>query len=984
MIHIKLIRRAAAVVSVLLLWAPAASAQARIVGVVKDTTAAVLPGVTVEVASPALIEKVRSGVTDERGLYQVVDLRPGTYSVTFSLPGFKTVVRQGVELTGSFAATVNADMAVGGVEESITVSGESPLVDVHNVTQEKVLTKEIIAALPTSRTFVSLGAHVPALIVTGNTRPSGQDVGGSAGDSTHMLSVHGSRPREQQNVLDGMLMNNANGTSSTGVYVDMGAMEEINYQLGSVSAETRHGGVHIALVPKEGGNAFRGMFYGAYTNGRLQSDNTTDALRAKGILAANKMDKIWDVNQTFGGPMKKDKLWFFSSFRYWGLREQAAGMYYDRDPLDFVYTPDTSRPAFDPTYLWAITLRETWQVTPQHKLSGSFIQEGRCLCMTGVSLNKSPDASTRNQSPVAYLVQGMWKATLSNRLFLEAGVLSHGHEYRTRAQEDVLANPRLAVVELSTGMNFRAPAPGLTGFDAYTDNYKAAMSFVTGAHSAKFGFNIQNASLTRHQDYFGDTLLELLNGVPRSIQVFTTPYQYLMEGSALGVFAQDQWTMNRLTVTAGLRYDRHNSRNPAIQLPPVQFVGARNFDALENVPNWHDISPRLGASYDLFGSSRTAVKWSLSRYVSGEILRFAEANNPINTSVNSARRTWTDRNRDFVPQPDELGPLSDANFGKVLIRTRSDDEVKSGFGTRDHNWETSAGIQHQLLAGVSVYASYNRRWFGNFTATDNLLVSPSDYDPFCIAAPIDSRLPGGGGNSICGLFDINPSKFGLSNNVVRLAKNYGKQSEVFQGVDFSFNARLPLRGQLMGGVSTGRTAFDTCDVAGKVDNPATEVNLPGYVYSTNEPSPSLRFCHQDLPYLTQGKVSGSFPLPRQFQVSATVQSLPGPEIRARYVATNEQIRGSLGRNLAAGSTATRALQLVEPGAMYGERLLQLDLRASKIVRIRGARFQTNLDLYNAMNASPVLAMNNTYGPDWQRPTYVLPGRMVKFGAQIDF
>ena len=231
--------------------------------------------------------------------------------------------------------------------------------------------------------------------------------------------------------------------------------------------------------------------------------------------------------------------------------------------------------------------------------------------------------------------------------------------------------------------------------------------------------------------------------------------------------------------------------------------------------------PRLGASIDVFGDGRTALKVSLSKYVAGEVLQFAQANNPVRTTVENARRTWNDLNGDFIAQENELGPLSNANFGKTVIRTRSDDDIREGFGKRPYNWETSVGIQHELRPAVSVSASYHRRWYGNFTVTDNLLVSPSDWDPFCITAPTDARLPGGGGEQICGLFDISPAKFGQSDNLETFADNFGTRTEVYDGIDLNGNARLPNGAILSGGINVGRTTFDNCDVVGRLMTRAT-------------------------------------------------------------------------------------------------------------------------------------------------------------------
>jgi hypothetical protein len=233
-----------------------------IAGVVKDATGAVLPGVTVEAASPALIEKVRTGVTDGEGLYKIADLRPGTYSVTFTLPGFSTVKRDGIDLSAGFTASVNADLRIGAVEETITVSGAAPLVDVQNTRQQTVVNREVIDSIPTGRNPASYAALVPGVIAAGSSGLSGQDVGGSTSDRTVFLIVHGSRGQASPLLYDGMRYNNMNGTPGGGHVIwamNNAAVQEFTVEVGALSIEADSAGVWNNAIPKQGGNAFHGL-----------------------------------------------------------------------------------------------------------------------------------------------------------------------------------------------------------------------------------------------------------------------------------------------------------------------------------------------------------------------------------------------------------------------------------------------------------------------------------------------------------------------------------------------------------------------------------------------------------------------------------------------------------------------------------------------------------------------------------------------------
>src|SRR5687767_5343031 len=327
-----------AVVAVLLPIAAFAQSNSNIAGVVKDTTGAVMPGVTVEAASPALIEKVRSVVSDSAGQYKIVNLVPGAYTVTFTLPGFNTVKREGIELTASFTATVNAELRVGALEETITVTGEASTVDVQNVVTQRVVTRDIIDAIPTgSKSVAHLGIFIPGVTV------NNQDVGGSAFTSAQM-AIHGGRAGEQQLLYDGMMYNNGQGRGGqyTAIATNDGTVQEISLETGGLGAESEMSGIRTNVIPKEGGNSFKGTFSGAFTNDRLQSDNLTDAFKAAGLLSVNTVHKIYDVNPGVGGPILKDRLWFYLSVRAWSAQQYVAGMFYNKSSVPWRYEADTA------------------------------------------------------------------------------------------------------------------------------------------------------------------------------------------------------------------------------------------------------------------------------------------------------------------------------------------------------------------------------------------------------------------------------------------------------------------------------------------------------------------------------------------------------------------------------------------------------------------------------------------------------------------
>jgi len=275
-----------------------------------------------------------------------------------------------------------------------------------------------------------------------------------------------------------------------------------------------------------------------------------------------------------------------------------------------------------------------------------------------------------------------------------------------------------------------------------------------------------------------------------------------------------------------------------------------------------------------------------------------------------------------------------------------------------------------------VNMGYFRRWYGNLRVTDNLNIGPTDYSPYSVTAPADPRLPNGGGYVISGLYD--PNFLAATNNIITLSNNYGSASEVYNGVDFTVNARLPGGVVLSGGPSVGRTESNYCFT---IDSPQGS----GLPPNGGTSAAGLLYCDVKPPFQPNVKVLGVYPLPWQgIQFAATFQSLPGPQITAARTFTNAEIRPTLGRNLATGAAGTATIQMIAPGTMYDERLYQLDLRASNICRFGHHRLQANVDMYNAGNASSILGVNTTFGTNWLRPTSILQGRLVKLGGQWDF
>ena len=908
-------------------WAQQSSS---ISGTVRDTSGGVLPGVTIEVASPVLIEGVRVAFSDGEGRFNVVGLGPGLYSVTFTLPGFQTFVRDGIELTSGVTAQVDGELPVGALEETITVTGQSPLVDVQNVRRQSIVTNEMLEALPTStKHWNALMVVTPGL--TGLAQVSG-------GYQSLNQTFHGKDGAKLQ--VDGMGVNHPDN-GSTGYNVNGTTVEEMVLQTSGISAESNADGAVMNMIPKEGGNAFSGYVLGLYAGEDLQADNLDQELMDKGLTTVSKTLKIYDTTFTLGGPLKQDKLWFFTSLREWGNAHQLAGLFWNATQGSPFYTPDLNRPADRRQWYESLAGRVTAQASDKNKFNFFADFSDTCQCRsTGALRGDAPEAATQYHNRPAGLFQVGWTSTVSSRLLLEAAggyTLFHWPAFYA----DGVLPTHTSIQEQSSGMRYNADDVYQFQRDSDRPTMRASMSYVTGSHNVKVGW-LNEVGISNYSSHVnGNVDYRFNNGVPNRVRTYATPYLEKNRFNDMGFFAQDQWTMERLTLNLGVRFDYFNAWVPAQDVEATPFLPARSYDRIDNVPNWWDINPRLGLAYDVTGDGRTAVKVSMGRYVAKLDMDIPGANNPINAVVNRVNRSWIDTNGDFTPDCDlangeangECGPYADSNFGGLNITEEWDPDLLEGWGKRLYNWDLATEIQHELLPGLSLTAGYYRNWYGNFYLTDNTEVTPADYDSYCITAPTDSQLPGGGGYEICDLANISAEKFGERFSFVTLAENFGDQTRVNDFVNVTFRARLDSGALFGGGIDGGRTVNDGCFV---VDDPQQLLN-----------------CREVRPFSDQlqFKLNGSLPLPGDVVVSGVFQNLPGPIINANFRASTAQVAESLGRPLS-GRARNATVPLYEPWTLSEERTTRVDLRLTKLLNL-GSRFTLRGTWTSTMRSTPI-------------------------------
>jgi hypothetical protein len=845
-----------------------------------------------------------------------------------------------------------------------------------------------------------------------------QDVGGASGDSRTTLTVHGSRFRDQRIAINGMtIAGSTGGLTMTGP--NMEAMAEVQLETTSADAQTSTGGVRINVVPKDGGNTFSGSAFITGTNEDLQADNFSKTLEDRGLVEGGvpRVKKLYDVAGTFGGPIQRDKVWFFFNVRKMSNETYVGNRFINANAFDatkWTYVPDLSQPVTHSSPIAPVGLRITWQATPRNKFAVSADFRDRCDCPNVADGGTASEAATDFMFKPDNVIMAMWSSPVTSRLLLEGTFvylpLGWGNRYNPEAN---------ALLTQVTSQNAPSTQPGtyrgVTQFN-WTNypfwNAAFTATYVTGAHAFKAGWN-QNwgyafTNWTQSQP-LSSIRINQATGLPNQFTVESRPRQsHVKMDRETGAFVQDRWTAGRLTLSGGLRYDYVRQRAPEITLTPTAIFPNLNYTFPDKVfKEFHDISPRTGVAYDLFGNGKTAIKLGLNRYVTDESL-----GSGTNTIIGSpqvyfqynASRSWTDDNGNFHPDCDWVnGATQDlrssggdrcgawtgasANFGRPAPGTVADDDAVFGWGNRGANWEFSTSVQQELVPGrVAVDVGYFRRWYGNFTVTDNLAVAATDYSAFSVVVPTDPRLPLSG-QTISGFLNINPNAQSRpTDNHVQLAGK-DEQYENWQGVDVILSARLGGGTLLSGGFSTGRTVKDNCGVVQRLPESGitNQQGLSNTLLGLTGGDAPLAgpFCHQETPYLTQVKMLGTYTVPRiDVQLAGTFQSLPGPMITASLVVPAAQVIG-LGRALA-GNAANVTVPIVEVGSFYGDRLNQFDFRVGKIIRLPGNRRVTgSVDIFNVLNSDAVLEESGEYA-SLRAPQRVVGGRLIKFTAQFNF
>jgi hypothetical protein len=1022
-----------------------AFAQGTLTGTVKDASGGVLPGVTVEATTPN--QAVRTVVTDSNGVYRIIELVPGVYSMTFTLPGFGTVTRPGIVLGGTQVLTVPIELKVGSLQETITVTGETPVVDVQSVKRETVLDQEVIQSMPGARTVGNLLNATPGLTVDGN--------GINPTPTMTFFSARGGQTNEGRMTVNGLTVAAAfNGGGVSSYILDTVNSDEVSVTVSGGMGESDTGGPVMNLVPRAGGNQFRGSAFYNNAGDWSRSDNITDELRAVGITETPGIINAYDSSISYGGPVKRDRVWFYGSARKLNTQTAVEGVVANANAGNLArwdWVRDASLPARQTQGRQMFIGRATAQVTQKHRINFSHEYQARCEgaplqretkegCHTrGSDWIASAGTTTSPESATAYidfpytLTQATWTAPVTNKILLEAGFSRLWYEHAGGPGQlppdgifDIAVTESSAATNPATGLPF-APRTNYTyrALAQYSANsstpmhWRASGSYVTGSHSMKLGY--QGSLLKNQTDRVRNpTLLSYTfnQGNPTSFAVAIPEWMTADRTAIAALFVQDTWTRGRLTLQGALRFDRAWSWSPAegngtsevsaINVAPITFERTASVDA------FNDITPRFGVAYDVFGNGKTAVKFNAGHYLDAATNDSAYTrNNPANRIVSTYSRNWTDADGDKVVDCNLLNlglqnPASGSvdtcaaltgnalNFGNVSTGlTQVNPATLKGWGVRENDWQWGVTVQQEVIPRVSVEVGYARRWFKGVTVTDNLARTPDEFDTYVVTAPSDPRLPNGGGYQIT-QYVVKAANAGeAAQNYITFQTDFGpEQTNYWHGVDFTLNARTRWGLTFSGGTSTGRSVTDDCATSVKID------------------SPDPRNCRDVDPFQTTLRGLASYTIPKVgVLVSGTVRSQPeversaswpmpnsptAPVCAANPAACTQTLIGLLGR-LPAGANATGNTTITltdNDHRLYsGNRRTQIDMRFAKILRFGSTRTDIGVDLANMLNTNYATGFANTYeyslgntanGGTWNNPTSIFAPRFVRLNFTVNF
>ncbi len=921
-----------------------------IVGIVKDESGAAMPGVTIDVSSPSLIGGTTSVTSGSDGHYQVNNLVPGTYTVVFSLSGFQTLKREGLALTSAFTATVDVVLKVGNLTETLTVAGGAPVVDVKTNGSEAVLTQQLLDNVPMGRTMGSIAGLAPGVLASGS---SGIDVAGSRGLINQSVQVHGATSGDTTWEFEGLDITSALGSGNPAGYYNAGLIEETSVITKALPAEVGGGGVLINYVHHSGGNVFHGDFFANGTNNSLQGNNLTADAQAHGLKAPTKINQMYDVNPSFGGPVIKDRLWFYASAR-------AEKVYLD---LANQFNPDGSQQIernVSHNYSGSVTA----QINASNRVSvvedvgtktnlTSQTGTGQCAAFPTIV-----DLSATTKQPTHPRIGSVtWTSVLGKSVTLEAGLATSFTNYEFLHGD--FAGTDVTHIDLSTAIAWGSDSCQ-TYVTAHRELGSAVLAWVPpdwlGSHSIRTGFSVSPGLYSAYgpQGTLSGPdaawVWQYRNGVPVSVVIADTPYTQTQTWLEQGYFVQDAWTIrNRLTLNLGARLEHLVGDVPAQNDPAGLWVPARQYPEISNTPNFTTVVPRMGAVYDLTGSGKTALKVSVSKYEAKEGASWMQAVNPSSRATSTVPWTAPATGPCSLTQSATCAvpELSQLNFAKATPFPTINVGYAPGI-QRPYQWEESASLQHELLPTVGLTLSYYHRRYYDLTGTANVLVPASAYIPVTIANPLT--------NAPMTVYNQNPATSSLSQRVIN---NYPGIQNVYNGFEVVIDKRFSNNWTALAAYTYG--ANKGTQVTTDMNNPNLQINNYGYIGN-------------DAPNTFNASATYGFPF--GVMLSGHWFFRNGYPLQENYNVTTQQVPGL--------TQVTQSVQLIPRGDLRFGNLNLLDMRLSKKIKLKSMTIEPMLEGYNLLNNNSPSAENQTVGPNLFFITESVTARVAKLGLRVTF
>jgi hypothetical protein len=931
----RIVRRILIASMAMLVTAQLAQAQTTgsITGTVTDASGAVLPGVNVTISGDRLIGGPQTQVSDASGTYRFDRLVPGSYNVKFELQGFRTVDRPDVRISAAFVATINGKMEVGAVSETITVTGESPTVDVRSNLQQTVMNQEILEGIPTGRDPWSLAKLIPGVQV------ATYDVGGTQSMQQSSMSAHGSSTNDVSYNIDGATVNwPGGGGGATMIYYDQGMFEEVNYMTSAIPAEMLAGGVSINMVTKDGGNQWRGRLPYNYSSEKLQSENWAETQRLNPTFLGNPTLKTYDFNLSGGGAVVQNRVWVNGTIRRWIVNKLVSNL-----------NPDGTQ-ALDDNTLKNYSGKVVAQLTTNNKVSAGYFWNDKIRGHRRDGTLRTPDVASVHQVNPVNTTQLKYTGIRGPMVFESNFSVMDGvthYTYQPDTASDAIRKEDSGLGEAFFASNREDRQPNSR--HQFDNVFTFGKSGFGGEHLLKAG--VQWGRLWYESEYsvLGDHHLLYNNGVPTSVRQYNTPTNPLNLATVTGFFVQDSWSMNRLTLNLGGRWDKYVGTLPEQGVPAGRFVGARSIPETEVINHSRGVW-RLGASYDLTGSGRTALKASYSRYALQVGIDRVTNLNPM--ADGSRTCPWTDPNGDgrFTESEINVGQCSAFGGG---VNTRYADGIRWPFSD-----ELTAGIETQLPGAVRMGAMFyyrtNRDQFGQ----RNEAVPASTYTAHTISIPSN-----GTGVTSATIYNLR-SDLVSAQDLVRFNAEYLDTD--YKGVEFTATKRFTSKWQMQAGFTVGKNEGGVTGSGNDLNDPNNTLFPQGIIGNDSE---------------TALRLSGSYELPWQINFAGSVIANNGYPYETTYQLTRA-VAATQGIAL---TRSTQTINLAERGEERYPNVVMADVRLSRRFRFGGNRsFQPEISIFNITNSDTIVAHTVSIGGNYLRPTQILAPRIARIGFSLLF